>query len=203
MVASRMSEQKEHVASRNESFPRLLRRLRERNNWSQEKLAERARVAKVTVHRWECGTTSPGPYHRRILCEILGVPSDRLFPETLPVIAPSVLPARRSTSEDAGEAVDGWRILGSVLPKVTAELFNEAPVRETSLAAERLQLERLEIQRKSLDAALSIVNSLITTRYPELEGAKRGPLASRLLIDLLELPEGDLIRAFLLRPDQL
>jgi len=163
-------------------LPQVVRQQRLRKGWSQEDLAEKLGVSKVTIHRWECSQTRPVPFYRHRLCEILGVPFNRLFPE---VSTPAPLSVVRSSGH----------------PQPVVGVADEVLGGEASLAAERFQLERLEIRKKSLDSALSIANGLIDARYPRLEATERASLVSRLLLDLLELPEGDIISVFLLRAD--
>ncbi len=187
--ASPTSDRKKRASGTGESnfLPQVLRQQRLRKGWSQENLAEKLAVSKVTIHRWECGETRPVPFYRRRLCEILGVPFNKLFPEAS---APAPLSVVRPSGQPLPQA-------GAQVPLLPEEVLGG----EASLAAERFQLERLEIRKKSLDSALSIANGLIDARYPELEATERASLVSRLLLDLLELPEGDVISVFLLRAD--
>jgi transcriptional regulator with XRE-family HTH domain len=187
--ASPISDRKKRASGTREStfLPQVLRQQRLRKGWSQENLAEKLGVSKVTIHRWECGETRPVPFHRRRLCEILGVTFTKLFPEAS---APTPLSVVRSPGQPQPQA-------GAQVSPIPEEVVEG----EASLAAERLQLERLEIRKKSLDSALSIANSLIDTRYPGLEATERASLVSRLLLDLLELPERDVISGFLLRAE--
>src|SRR5713101_1597280 len=171
--------------SKPDFLPRVLRQQRQRNGWSQEDLAEKLGVAKVTIHRWECSETKPVPYYRSRLCKILGVPFNRLFPEAS---APAPLSVVRSSGhkEPVVGVADGVEA-GAQVPLFPDEVFGE----EASFVAERFQLERLEMRKKSLDSALSIANGLIDACYPRLEATERASLVSRLLLDLLELPEGN------------
>jgi tetratricopeptide (TPR) repeat protein/transcriptional regulator with XRE-family HTH domain len=45
---------------------------RERRGWSQSELADRLGTTQVNISRWETGSTSPGPFFRRRLAEVLG-----------------------------------------------------------------------------------------------------------------------------------
>jgi len=50
----------------------LLRRERERHNWTQGELAERLGTTQVNVSRWEKNITVPSAYYRRKLVELFG-----------------------------------------------------------------------------------------------------------------------------------
>jgi len=51
-------------------FPHLLRQERGRRGWSQQNLAEELKTTRVTITRWESGTTMPSLYCRRQICEL-------------------------------------------------------------------------------------------------------------------------------------
>src|SRR2546421_12217075 len=53
-------------------FHEQLRYEREKRGWSQADLAEKVSCDTKTIGRWESGDSIPRPYHRQLLCEILG-----------------------------------------------------------------------------------------------------------------------------------
>jgi tetratricopeptide (TPR) repeat protein/DNA-binding XRE family transcriptional regulator len=57
---------------------RLLRRQREWRQMTQAELAEKIGTSEVNISRWENGTTFPGPYYRRKLCEFFGMSPEEL-----------------------------------------------------------------------------------------------------------------------------
>lgn len=58
-----------------------LQEFRVKRDWSQDRLARKARIHYSTVSRIERGERIPGPRTRYKLAEALGVPEDVLFPE--------------------------------------------------------------------------------------------------------------------------
>lgn len=71
------------------SRPRLTQ-ARKNLNWSQQELANRLDTSVVNISRWENGVTSPSPYYRQRLCEVLDkTPAELdLEPSSLPPAPP-------------------------------------------------------------------------------------------------------------------
>jgi tetratricopeptide (TPR) repeat protein/transcriptional regulator with XRE-family HTH domain len=59
-------------------FHEQLRYERELRGWSQADLAKKVSCDTKTVGRWENGDSFPRPYHRQLLCEILGKNAEEL-----------------------------------------------------------------------------------------------------------------------------
>jgi putative transcriptional regulator len=59
--------------------PNKLRVERLRRGWSQEQMAERLQVSRITINRWEQGHYVPSRYHVRRLCKLLGKRRGELF----------------------------------------------------------------------------------------------------------------------------
>lgn len=55
-----------------------LRHYRRQHHWSQKELAQLLGTTYLTVCRWENGTTSPGLYFRKQLCELFGASPEEL-----------------------------------------------------------------------------------------------------------------------------
>ena len=63
----------------------ILRNLRERNNLTQEQMAERVNVTRQAVSRWETGETQPNPEMLKVLSRKFDVSINTLLgsPRTL------------------------------------------------------------------------------------------------------------------------
>lgn len=72
-----------------------LRHYRRQRHWSQKELAQLLGTTYLTVCRWENGTTSPGLYFRKQLCELF-----RASPEELGLVSPS-LEKKPASSQEA------------------------------------------------------------------------------------------------------
>src|SRR5947209_11725661 len=55
-----------------------LRRQREERHWTQTEMARMLGTTYLSVCRWENGTTSPSLYYRKRLCELFGLPAEKL-----------------------------------------------------------------------------------------------------------------------------
>src|SRR6266567_4062132 len=55
-----------------------LRRQREQRHWTQTEMARMLGTTYLSVCRWENGTTSPSLYYRKRLCELFGLPAEKL-----------------------------------------------------------------------------------------------------------------------------
>lgn len=56
-----------------------LKQLREKSSLSQEALARRLEVSRVTIANWEAGETEPSATNARKLARALGVPVDTII----------------------------------------------------------------------------------------------------------------------------
>ena len=63
----------------------ILKNLRERNNLTQDQMAERINVTRQAVSRWETGQTQPNPEMLKVLSREFGVSINTLLgaPRTL------------------------------------------------------------------------------------------------------------------------
>ena len=68
------AEQERLLAERQRALPSRQRLVAERmrRRWTQLEVADQLGTTPGNVSRWERGITSPGPYFRRKLCELLG-----------------------------------------------------------------------------------------------------------------------------------
>lgn len=57
----------------------ILKNLRERNNLTQDQMAERINVTRQAVSRWETGLTQPNPEMLKVLSREFGVSINTLF----------------------------------------------------------------------------------------------------------------------------
>jgi len=64
------------------NFQDLLKQERIRRGLSQEDLAKKIGTTRITIHRWEHGSTLPTTYFWARLSKLLGKPIEELFPET-------------------------------------------------------------------------------------------------------------------------
>jgi tetratricopeptide (TPR) repeat protein/transcriptional regulator with XRE-family HTH domain len=55
-----------------------LRLARERKGWTQAQLAEQIGASAISVHRWECGATTPTHFYRQKLCDLFGASLEAL-----------------------------------------------------------------------------------------------------------------------------
>jgi DNA-binding XRE family transcriptional regulator len=69
------------VVRRRRAVGLRIREVREELTWSQERLAERADLDRVTVVRIETGVASPRLDHLFLIADALGVPLHRLIRE--------------------------------------------------------------------------------------------------------------------------
>ena len=54
-------------------------RLRKRNGWSQEELAEKMNVSRQAVSKWENGTSEPNTSNLMALARLYGIPAEDLL----------------------------------------------------------------------------------------------------------------------------
>lgn len=73
---------------------RQLAQRRKALGYTQERLAERLRVDRSTVVRWERGNSEPQPWYRRPLADALDITLDRLDDLLADVTAPAIGPSR-------------------------------------------------------------------------------------------------------------
>ena len=59
----------------NQSTAALVRGIREKTGWTQEKMAQEVGVSFSTVNSWERGKRNPQPYLLKKLMELAGEPS--------------------------------------------------------------------------------------------------------------------------------
>lgn len=71
----------EHVLVRRRAVGVRIREVRRAMDWSQERLAERADLDRVTVVRIETGVASPRLDHLFLIADALGVPLAKLIRE--------------------------------------------------------------------------------------------------------------------------
>lgn len=67
--------------------------LRRRKNWTQQDLADRLGVTRVTVARWETGQRAPDRFTLRALAQTFGVKATDIEAQTLQPARPRKPPA--------------------------------------------------------------------------------------------------------------
>lgn len=102
-----------------------LRHYRRQRHWSQKELAQLLGTTYLTVCRWENGTTSPGLYFRKQLCELFGA-----SPEELGLASSSLDNRQNSAKESSAPAT---------LPEASLPLLH-LPYRRNSLFTGRESL---------------------------------------------------------------
>lgn len=65
----------------------ILRNLREKNNLTQEQMAERINVTRQAISRWETGMTQPNPELLKVLSHEFGVSINTLWARRRPFTA--------------------------------------------------------------------------------------------------------------------
>lgn len=48
-----------------------------------KKIAEKTCTSTSVVYRWMNGTVTPGPLKQKVIADIIGIPTDELFPKTI------------------------------------------------------------------------------------------------------------------------
>lgn len=71
----------EHLLARRRTVGRRIREAREDRRWSQERLAEHAELARVTVVRIELGVQAARLDHLYLIADALGIPLSHLVRE--------------------------------------------------------------------------------------------------------------------------
>ncbi|MBA2288239.1 MAG: tetratricopeptide repeat protein [Ktedonobacteraceae bacterium] len=131
------------MANRKKSRPvpnRLLQQERERQNWTQLRLATEIGTTPFNVSRWERGLTSPGPYFRGKLCTVfrkrpeeLGLlrfttdePEDAVEDRTDPLLGAAALPVVYDSSiPSVSTATSGLVGRADLLQRLTHTLLTQ------------------------------------------------------------------------------
>jgi DNA-binding transcriptional regulator YiaG len=93
---------KRHLLNRGAPFTQAeVRFLRKYEGWTQDELADRLGVHKITVAKWETGRVTIGPTHQRLLYLLFKDPSEFRKAEprvrrakTRPILVPAVRPGK-------------------------------------------------------------------------------------------------------------
>ena len=146
----------------------ILKNLREKNNLTQEQMAERINVTRQAVSRWETGLTQPNPELLKVLsrefgvsintllgspqtlyCQCCGMPlSDDSMISPMPSVAPSTIPTSHSSSTGKADKGDGQSLLGcSLMSSLTLTFMDLMDDLRRSASAVRLPLVKWKQRR--------------------------------------------------------
>src|SRR6266536_2213464 len=142
-------------------FSHFLRRERRQRGWSQQNLAEELKVARVTIARWESGTSTPSLFWRRKVCELFHKQIEELFPETFSSTNTMDITVSQKFPPGIGED----STLTHKFPQVSQESWKETEEAAQQISAEKsrieLQEKRLEIQKKFIEYTINIASKMI------------------------------------------
>ncbi|WP_370087218.1 helix-turn-helix transcriptional regulator [Streptacidiphilus sp. MAP12-16] len=164
--------------------------------YSQESLAERLRVDRSTVGRWETGETEPQPWHRSELCRALRISATQLESLLSPAEAAAVSPSAIVTQIDArhpdhGDELDALelaqRVAASDMGSETLTRLEQAfddMARQYPIATPDSLLERVRIYSGHVARLVDAKKTLSEHRRLLVVGGWFSLLGATLHIDL-------------------
>ncbi|TMC15533.1 MAG: helix-turn-helix domain-containing protein, partial [Chloroflexi bacterium] len=155
------------------NFRTWLKQERIRRRLSQEAVAKKIKTTRVTINRWENGSTSPATCFWGPLSKFLGKPIEELFPE-----ASSEKPSYGSSDvitfpEKTYSAIDSIREDDSQESKQEQIGFELSSVKEQDqlqLKMQRLEImkKRIELQQKQLLYARNKIEAVLEVLEPQV-----------------------------------
>jgi transcriptional regulator with XRE-family HTH domain len=184
------------------NFQTLLKQERIIRGWSQAHLGRKIGASRVTINRWENGSTIPTPFFWPLLSELLGKPIEELFPEisgepSRNQDAPLMLPERTHstlvpTIVGDGSQKSGQEQLFFPSRRNPPLLLNKE---QDQFQPERENLEliekRMELQQKQFLYARNKIDAVLEMLEPQIDPDIRMMVLEATFSYLEELPLTD------------